>query len=193
VPRFVADYPRLGVDIEMSDRVVDLSKERVDVSVRFSDVGGARLVARKLCTVRYVACAAPAYLAAHGTPTTPDELDRHRCLNYFIPQATRPRDWQFVDRGERFSKKINGPLNFNNLESLLESAVRGLGIVMMPTFLIWDAMRSGKLRVILHAYTAPGEQVYAVCLPHEAASPKVKAFIAFLRSTLSAEALRDDL
>jgi LysR family transcriptional regulator for bpeEF and oprC len=181
------------VDIEMSDRVIDLSKERVDVSVRFRDVGGARLVARRLCTVRYVPCASPSYLAAHGTPATPEDLDRHRCLNYFIPQATRSRDWQFADKGERFAKTINGPLNFNNLESLLESALKGLGVVMMPTFLAADAVRAGKLRVILNRYIAPGEQVYAVCLPHEAASPKVKAFIAFLRSTLSAEVLRDEL
>lgn len=193
LPRFVHDYPRLGLDVEMSDRVIDLSKERVHVSVRFREVGGDRLVARKLCTVRYVPCAAPSYLAAHGTPATPDDLEGHRCLNYFIPQATRSRDWQFMDRGERFAKAINGPLNFNNLESLLDSAVKGLGIVMLPTFVAAPALRDGTLRLILARYIAPGEQVYAVCLPHEAASPKVKAFIAFLRSTLSNEALSDDI
>jgi LysR family transcriptional regulator for bpeEF and oprC len=192
--RFVRDYPNLGVDIEMSDRIIDLSKERVDVSVRFNDVGGPRLVARKLCTIRYVPCASPAYLEQRGgEPRTPDDLDRHRCLNYFIPQARRPRDWQFMDKGERFSKPISGPLNFNNLESLLEAAIAGLGIVMMPTFLVADAVRSGRMRVILRDYIAPGEQVYAVCLPHEAASPRVKAFTAFLRSAITAEVLCDDL
>lgn len=193
LPRFVADYPHLGVDVEMSDRMIDLSKERVDVSVRFHDVGGSRLVARRLCTVRYVPCAAPSYLSAHGTPASPNDLDAHRCLNYFIPQARRSRDWQFVDEGGRFTKSISGQLNFNNLESLLESALKGLGIVMMPTFLVADAVRAGHLRVVLDRFIAPGEEVYAVCMPHEAASPKVKAFVAFLRSTLSAEVLRDEL
>ena len=192
--RFVRDYPNLGVDVEMSDRIIDLSKERVDVSVRFDDVGAPRVVARKLCTIRYVPCASPAYLAEHGPePKTPDDLDRHQCLNYFIPQASRPRDWRFIDSGERFSKAINGPLNFNNLESLLESAMAGLGIVMMPTFLLADAVRSGKMRVILRDYIAPGEQVYAVCLPHEAASPRVKAFTAFLRSAITTDVLCDEI
>ena len=192
--QFVRDYPNLGVDIEMSDRIIDLSKERVDISVRFHDVGGTRLVALKLCTIRYVPCASPAYLDAHGgEPGTPDDLDRHRCLNYFMPQARRARDWQFMDRGERFSKAINGPLNFNNLESLLESAIAGLGVVMLPTFLVADAVRSGRMRVILRDYIAPGEQAYAVCLPHEATSPRVRAFIAFLRSAITTEVLCDDL
>lgn len=191
--RFLRDYPNLGVNIEMSDRLIDLSQERVDISVRFSDIGGARLVASKLCTVRYVACASPAYLAAHPEPVTPEDLDRHRCLNYFNLHTGRLRDWQFADRGERFAKAISGPLNFNNSESLLDAAIAGLGIVMVATFLAAEPVRAGRLRIILRDYIAPGQDFYAVCLPHEATSPRVKAFTAFLRSTISNEAIGDQI
>lgn len=185
--QFIEQHPALVLDAELSDRTVDLAYEGIDAAVHIGEPSDGRLIARKLCNLRFVACASPEYLARHGEPLTPDELDQHHCLAYVLMHTGRYRDWQFVRDGNVFSKTVSGRLNMNNAESLLEAAMSGLGIAMISNFIAADAIREGKLRCILTDYVGVGPQVSVVYLPGRNLSPKVRAFVDFLRDLIPSD------
>jgi LysR family transcriptional regulator for bpeEF and oprC len=178
--RFIETHPALVVNAELSDRTVDMAYEGIDAAVHIGEPADARLIARKLCNLQFVACASPDYLSRHGEPQTPEELDRHHCLAYVLMHTGRYRDWQFVENGRTFAKTVSGRLNVNNAESLLEAAISGVGIAMISNFIAADAIRTGKLRCILNNYVAMGPPVSVLYLPSRNLSPKVRAFIDFL-------------
>lgn len=177
---FTERYPELIIDAELSDRIPDLAYEGIDAVVHIGQLSDSRLIARKLCDLRFVTCAAPKYLEQHGQPETPNDLDRFRCLAYVIPQTGRYRDWQFEKDGRMFSRTVSGPLNVNNAEALLEAAVAGAGIGMISTFIAADAIRAGKLKILLRDYVSPGPPVSVLYLPNRHLSPRVRVFIDFL-------------
>ena len=177
---FIQRHPGLIVNAELSDRSVDMAYEGIDAAVYIGEPADARLIARKLCNLRFVACASPDYLARYGEPKTPDELDQHRCLAYVLLHTGPYREWQFQKDGKTYSKTVSGKLNVNNAESLLEAATSGLGIAMISNFIAAEAIRAGKLRCILTDYATLGPQVSVVYLPSRNLSPKVRAFVDFL-------------
>lgn len=177
---FSERYPSLVVDVELSDRTVDMAYEGIDVSVQIGDPPDSRLVARKLCNLRFVACASPAYLARRGQPATPDELEDHDCLAYVLMHTGLYRPWQFISNGKTFTKTLSGRLNINNSESLLEAAIAGRGIIMVSNFIAGEALQAGALRAILTDYIAIGPQVSAVYRPNKNLSPRVRVFVDYL-------------
>ncbi|MFM0501431.1 LysR family transcriptional regulator [Paraburkholderia caffeinilytica] len=180
LPGFIERYPDVVIDGELSDRIVDLGYEGVDVAVFIGVPADARLIARKLCNLRFVTCASPDYFRVHGEPQTPDDLERFRCLAYVLPQTGRYRDWHFEKNGRTFAKTVSGPLNLNNTESLLEAAISGAGIAMISTFIAADAIRAGKLKVTLRDYATVGPQVSVIYLPNRNLSARVRVFVDFL-------------
>jgi LysR family transcriptional regulator for bpeEF and oprC len=178
---FCQKYPNITVDAELTDRVVDLVYEGIDVAIVVGDISDQRVISRKLCDLHFCACASPSYIKAHGQPKDPDDLVGHHCLAYMIPPSGNYREWKFTRNGCVVSKTIAGQLNMNSAESLLEAAVAGAGIVMLSTMVTGDAIRTGKLKVILRDYIAPGPAVSAVYLPNRILSPRVKAFVDFLQ------------
>lgn len=185
--QFIEQHPALVLDAELSDRTVDLAYEGIDAAVHIGEPADARLIARRLCNLRFVACASPEYLARHGAPLTPDELDQHHCLAYVLMHTGRYREWQFVHNGKTFSKTVSGRLNFNNAESLLEAATSGLGIAMISNFIAAEAIRAGKLQCVLTDYAGIGPPVSVVYLPGRNLSPKVRAFVDFLRDLIPSD------
>jgi LysR family transcriptional regulator for bpeEF and oprC len=181
---FRRQYPGITIDAELTDRVVDLVYEGVDVAVVVGAIADDRVIARKICDLQFVVCASPAYLAEHGEPRTPDDLDRHECLAYVIPQTGRYREWKFLKDGYAFSKTVSGGLNMNNAECLLQAAIDGAGIVMLSTFVTADAIKAGKLQLLLRDYMVPGPSVWAVYLPNRNFSPRVRTFVDFLRQLI---------
>lgn len=177
---FIKRYPELVVDVELSDRQVDLAEEGLDTVVHIGELRDSRMIARKLCDIRFVTCASPEYLSRHGEPETPDELAKHRCLGYILPRIGRYRDWHFSQNGTQISKTISGHLNLNSAEALLDAAIAGAGIAATGTFVAANAIAAGKLKVILRDYIAVGPQVSVVYLPSRHLSPRVQAFVDFL-------------
>ncbi len=177
---YLARYPELRLDAELSDRSVDLVYEGFDAAVLIGQPADTRLIARKLCHLRFVACASPDYLARHGEPRTPDELDHHQCLAYALPHSGRYREWQFVVDGKPLAKTVSGNFNVNNAESLLEAAMAGMGIAMISNFIAADAIRAGRLQGILTDFAALGPPVSVVYLPARQISPRVRSFVDFL-------------
>ncbi len=178
---FAARYPDMVVDIELSDRSVDLAKEGLDAAIRIGDLPDSRLIARRLCDIYFLTCASPDYLRKHGEPKTPDELDRHRCLTYVSPETGYVKNWRFARDGKQFGKAISGILNMNNAESILDVAVAGAGIAHLTNFVAADALATGKLKLVLRDYVAPGWPVSLVFLPSRRLSARMQVFLAFVR------------
>jgi DNA-binding transcriptional LysR family regulator len=171
---FAAAHPGLSLDIEFSDRFVDVVEEGFDMVIRIGDLPDSSMVARRLAPCRRMLCAAPHYLAEHGAPSSPRELRRHVRIGYAYEAE---RSWRFRD-GER----INVPIRHrtNNGYMLAALACEGLGIALIPTFLVADELREGRL-VALFEDTLIGEiGIHAVYAHRRLLSNKVRQLIDFL-------------
>jgi len=179
VAEFLCHYPELRVDMQLSDRVVDLVDEGYDLAVRIARLTDSSLIARRLCPAPRVTCAAPAYLAARGTPLHPGELTSHNCLLYSY--LSTGDTWHFPQPGRGdIAVPVTGTFRANNGDVLLEGAMAGLGIVVAPAFMAEPALADGRLVEILADYRDLGAAVHAV-YPHNRHLPvKVRAFIDFL-------------
>jgi DNA-binding transcriptional LysR family regulator len=181
VASFLARYPDVRIDVELSDRAADLVDEGFDLAVRIGIIGSQQLVGRRIATTQLVCCAAPAYLARHGEPTTPADLARHTCLTYeYLPVR---HTWRFVDAdGTEHSVRIGGRLHANNGRFLEAMAVEGFGIVAEPDFIVGPDVRAARLVRILRGYTMSVSPIYVVYPSRRHLSAKVRAFTEHLAS-----------
>ena len=179
LPDFLARYPEIKVDMVMNDRLVDLIDEGFDVAVRIGRLTESSLIARRLAPIKIVVCASPDYLETHGRPLTPDRLADHRCL---INGTIVPSDeWRFVRAdGAAWSVPIDGPLRVNNGDALKAAALGGLGLTMLPTFIVGPDLLAGRLVSVLEHFIPQDVAVHAVYPHSRLLSPKVRAFIDFL-------------
>lgn len=140
-------HPELHVDLGLNDRYVDLIEEGWDVVIRIGALQSSSMIARRLAPCRTTVCAAPGYLARHGTPIAIADLARHRCLGYTLSRTVSPERWTF-GRDGRASVAISGTFRANNGDALVAAAVAGQGIAYLPTFLVNDELKSGALAEI---------------------------------------------
>jgi DNA-binding transcriptional LysR family regulator len=181
MPAFLARYPKLRVRFELNDRMVDLISEKVDLAIRISGrLGDATLVQRRLCPVRFVVCAAPGYLRRHGTPRTPADLERHNCL------GVHASPWgPMLSRGR--APRLQGDLQIDNGDALRRVAVLGHGVVCLPTFLVGDDLRAGRLARILPDQLVLEASAFAVYPHSRNPSTKVRALIDYLAEAFGPE------
>lgn len=179
VAQFIADYPAVSFDVQLSDRIVDLVEEGFDLAVRIGGSGSENLVARRLGETRIVPCASPAYLRRHGTPKTPQDLAAHNCFTY--EYLTPKYQWRYIDRnGTERRMRTSGNLHSNNGDMLAEVAARGAGIVFEPGFIVGPDIRAGRLVPLLQDYAVPPMPIYAVYPTRRHLSAKVRVFVDFL-------------
>jgi DNA-binding transcriptional LysR family regulator len=182
---FMRKYPTVKVEIELSDRIVDLVDEGFDAAVRIGAVRGQNLVARRVGSTRLVCCASRAYLREHGEPRTPEDLAEHACLLYqYAPQRDT---WPFTDKdgGER-RVRVSGPAYANNGAFLTALACDGIGIAYEPDFIVGADLRAGRLQPILRAYTGAVGAISVVYASRRHLSAKVRAFSDFLAQHFAA-------
>jgi DNA-binding transcriptional LysR family regulator len=177
LPGFLAAYPAVQIELDLTDRVVDLIGERFDAAVRVGRLPDSTLVARRIAPARRVVCAAPAYLAKHGVPRTPAALREHACLDYTYLAA--PGGWPFGNGRRTRRIAVQGPLSSNNGEVLREAALAGLGIALLPTFIVGDDLRAGRLRSLLAAYECWDAAIFVVYPATRHLAPKLRAFVDF--------------
>ena len=173
---FMRRYPEISVELVLDDREVDLVGEGFDVGVRIRALPDSSLVARRLAPFRRFVCAAPSYLAAHGAPEAPEDLPRHACLLYSY-QAERSV-WRL--RGPSGERRIgvSGRLTANNGGALRSAALAGLGLAFLPSFIVGDDLREGRLdRVLPDWSTADDIAVHAIYPVGRNLSPKVRVFV----------------
>lgn len=178
LPDFLGRYPEVKIDMATTDRFVDLAEEGYDIAIRIVDQPAPTLVARRLAPVKRKLVATPDYFAEHGVPQTPADLERHNCLTYtyFNPQDP----WRLHGPEGEISVRATGNLRVNDDDALAEAVVRGLGLALLPTFIIGKELQSGRLQPALSQYIAVERHIYAVYLANRHVSAKVRAFIDFL-------------
>ncbi|MEO8631680.1 MAG: LysR family transcriptional regulator [Betaproteobacteria bacterium] len=175
---FLATYPEVRVDMVTTDRFVDLAEEGFDLVVRIMSEPALNVVARKLAAVRRKMCATPEYFARKGVPQTPGDLERHNCLTY---TSVNPQDsWRLRGPDGDISIRSSGNLRLNDDDALAEAVLRGLGIALLPTFIIGKELQSGRLQSVLSEYIPLERHIYAVYLPTRYVSAKVRVFIDYL-------------
>ncbi len=177
LPDFARRHPELTVDLTLNDRLVDLVDEGYDVAVRIAPLADSRLVARRLAPSRRVVCGAPDYFARHGEPRHPGDLARHNCLIYTYAAV---EDWRLVGPKGAVSVRVNGRLRANNGEALLAALRAGLGVAMLPTFIVGPDLAAGRLRAVLTDWVDDAASVYAVYPHRRHLSTKVRLFVDFL-------------
>lgn len=181
LPEFLDRYPHVQVELSVTDRVIDLIEEGVDVAVRINVRSEPSAIARLLAEDRRVICATPAYLARFGVPATAQDLRTHNCLTWIDPRQAPLNDWPFTGADGPFTLRVSGNTGVNAGETLYALTLAGLGIGRMAEFRVGADIRAGRLVPLLAAYhreeTLPIHAVY----PHRRhLLPKVRAFVDFL-------------
>lgn len=180
LPDFLAQYPELNIDVEMSDRFVDLVEDGFDLAVRIGTLSDSSLVAKKLAPIRRVICASPHYLKTNGVPVSPVDLKDHQCLcNSNMPG----REWRFIMPDSKpVLVPVGGRMTINNGDALRIAALNHLGLIDLPTFIVGEDLKKGSLVSVLDDYVPQILGLYAVYSHARHLSPKVRAFIDFLVS-----------
>jgi DNA-binding transcriptional LysR family regulator len=187
LPVFLAQHPEIKVDLLLSNRVVGLVEENIDVDIRIGKLVDSSLAARKLASAERVLCAAPVYLRARPAPERPSDLLRHNCLTYRINLGRAV--WRFSDGAGKLEEvQVAGNFQTDNGLALLAATLGGLGIALMPDWSVRNELASGQLRRLLPQYSVSHMEfdngVYAVFQKDRHMSAKVRAFIDFLAGAL---------
>jgi LysR family transcriptional regulator for bpeEF and oprC len=183
LPEFTRRYPDIELDVRLNDRIVDLVADQVDVALRVGPVRQSGMVARRIAQMRLVTCAAPAYLADHGTPQTPDDLRGHRLLGLVSPSGAPP-EWTFPAPYTPRRLKLQFAMLFNAGEAPVIAAAAGLGITHTGDLLIAEYVARGELELVLDGYVTPGPPMSLVYPSSGHQSAKVRVFSDFAADLL---------
>ncbi len=182
---FCRRHPHVTIELGLNDRLVDLAEEGWHLAIRIGSLADSSLIARRIAPCRTIICAAPSYLAAHGTPRRLTDLPAHECLGYTLSRLTGVNRWNFGEDGA-IGVPVSGHLRANNGDALRAAAIAGLGLIYQPTFIVADDLRAGTLSPVpLDQPTVTFSGIYAVYLPAPHPAAKLRAFIDFLLERFS--------
>ncbi|NVM77120.1 LysR family transcriptional regulator for bpeEF and oprC [Duganella sp. SG902] len=185
LPDFFERYPDIQLELGASDRTVDLIEEGVDCAVRGGQLGDSSLIARRVGIMHFITCATPAYLDRFGRPSHPNELLRHRCVNYFSSRTGKIYDWDFTRDGERVQVAMPGLIALNDTNSYTAAGLAGLGIVQIPNFWMESMIKDGRLETILDGWVSDPVPVHVVYPQNRHLSAKVRVFVEWIAELFS--------
>ena len=174
----LARYPDLSVDLSMADQVVDMVQEGLDLSIRVGEVQDASLVARRIGSTTAIAVASEAYLARMGEPMHPTDLERHECI--IFSRFPSPETWNFEGADGKFAVPISGRMRTNGIEAVIEAALAGVGVALVPMWMMQGDMMGTRLRQILQAWRPPRRPISVVYPSRRFLAPRTRAVIDFL-------------
>lgn len=176
-----ARHPAISLHVRMSDRFSRLVDENIDVALRIGELEDSSMVAQRLMSTRWVTLASPAYLARHGTPAHPDELERHQCMKFISPRGTAV-EWMFRRKpgGPPEVVRTGGAIDVDHGPALLDLVAAGAGICQAMDFMLDERARDGRLVEILTDSSVAGPPLHAVFAPGRQAVPRVRALLQLL-------------
>lgn len=186
VAAFAALHPRVSIDLVLNDRVVDLVDEGYDVAIRVGRLSESSLIARRIGEMRLVCCASPAYLAAHGRPTRPEELAQHECILYSY--ASMRSTWPLPSSQSQVGIKVSSRISSNNGAAICEMAINGLGIILQPDFIVAPYLRSGSLALLFADRPLESVGIYAVYQSRKHLPVRLRLFLNHLALAFSEKA-----
>ncbi|WP_241488334.1 LysR family transcriptional regulator [Winslowiella iniecta] len=176
LPSIMAAYPQMRFDARYIDRFVDVVAEGFDMAIRVGKLSDSTLRARKIASFKNILVASPNYLATHGTPETPADLEGHACLAFVRTYSSS--DWILKKEKEKATVTPQGQLAADNSESLLIAAIHSAGIALLPDWLVSSAIKDGKLEVVMKEWQGADEgEVYAVMPPGQLTPTKTRVFV----------------
>jgi DNA-binding transcriptional LysR family regulator len=183
IPSFLERYPEVKVQLTACDRFVDLVADRVDVAIRIGGLRNSTYIVRKLMEIKRYVVASPAYLERHGVPEKPEDLARHNCLAFRV-QPTQATSWRFRDGDLDQIVPVHGNFVSNSALDVLTGAADGLGIAILPSYIVSSYLEDGSLRRLYADYEVQpshlGSTVYAVYPGTRTLAAKTRVFIDFL-------------
>ncbi|TPH13412.1 LysR family transcriptional regulator [Litorilituus lipolyticus] len=182
IPLFREQYPNIDVELELTERVVDLIDENIDIAIRSGRLSDSTLISKHLMPNNFVVCASPSYLAKYGEPLTPNELDRHSCIKYSYRGW---REWFIIN--ETPSKlSIGKGLSINSVNGQKQLLLSHAGLALIPLWAVKEELNDGTLVQVLPQYVlSPYETLsstYAIYLKRELTAPKTRVFLDFIAS-----------
>jgi len=182
IPAFQARFPDIRVEADFTDRYVDIVEEGYDVAVRIGSLLDSSLIARKIAPNRRLVVASPTYLAKNGTPSQPNELQRHECLS-FTRYAASQNAWTFSRGDETSAVPIEGRFRSDSSDAIYQAVLNGAGIGLVATYMCHEDLAAGRLVALLRDWTiTPEASIYVVLPSRIYLAPKVRAFSDFVVS-----------
>lgn len=179
VAQFLAQYPDINIKLLLTDRVVHLMEEHIDVALRIGALPDSSMLATNVGTVRSVVCGSPAYFASRGVPAVPQDLAAHDCISFDVLESRRA--WVFGEGKSTVSVPVISRLGVNTAEAAIDAAMLGVGLVRVLSYQVADAVTHGKLDMVLHdVESAP----LPVSLVHKGPAPLTRKMRAFLDFTV---------
>jgi len=181
INEFTRAWPEVQVELMCSERMVDLVDEGYDLAIRMTHIEDSELIARRLSRCRHVLVASPDYLQKNPVPKLPDELAQHACILYAYLKGGV---WPFTRNGRDYRVKVKPVLKSNNPDVLLEAAMSGMGVSLLPTFVVCDAVQSGALRMLLEDFDSIEMDIYAVYASRHHLPAKIRVFVDYLKKRI---------
>jgi len=185
---FIEAYPEIELEIEFTERLVDLVAEGFDAAIRAGPLESSSMIAHRIVEMRYLICASPSYLERRGVPERPDDIDGHDCIHW---RAAAGGAWSFVKDGARVVVPIRGRLLMSNFAAEREAAVRGLGLAILPLLTVRNDLEARRLVPVLSDYEVHHGVLSLVRPPTPFEPPKLRAFIDFITAALRERARYD--
>jgi DNA-binding transcriptional LysR family regulator len=182
LPEFLTSYPEVSIDLHLSDAMVDLVGEGFDAAIRIAALPDSSLVARRLCEMPRYLVGSPAYLNKHGRPKHPLHLAQHRCIGYSY--TTAHETWRFTKDGKSATVRPSGPLRVNNGDAMMPTLIAGVGLGILPEFILRDALAAGRLERLLPDWSLPAGAVYWVTPPGGPRPKRLEVLADFLVENL---------
>jgi DNA-binding transcriptional LysR family regulator len=186
LPEVLAQWPELSLDVDFTDRFVDLVEDGVDLAIRITSElpDSATLTVRRLARAQRVVCASPAYLRERGIPEAPEDLARHHCLDYGMSRT--PGAWDFVGPGGPLRVQVEGRLRVSNSLVMRDALLAGVGLGRLPSFYVAEELKRKRLRAVLTEFAPAPLSISAVYPRAKHLAPKVRVFVDFLRERFGA-------
>ncbi len=175
---FAQANPEIELALDCDDKRVDIAQGGYDLAIRIGRLADSALLARKIAEAPGVLLASPTYLARRGAPTRLDDLESHECIAY--ANAPTIHHWSFVEKGSERQVSVRPRVSVNSGEVILQAAIAGLGLAILPRFMVADALRDGRLVSLLPQTPPTGSAIYVLRPPGTELSRKVRALIDLL-------------
>nr|WP_227697657.1 LysR family transcriptional regulator [Psychrobacter cibarius] len=183
IAEFCKQHPEVSVELQITNRLVDLIEEGFDLALRTAVLEDSSLIARRLIDSQWIICATPAYLEQHGAPQTPEQLQNHECLVYKFDN-TANSTWPLYIDGKEQLISVHGRFHSNHLSAIKQAALSDLGIAFLPQVLIYEEIQKNTLTQILQCFTSKKLGLYAVYPKARQPDQKLKLLVAHLRDSL---------
>ncbi|RTR34280.1 LysR family transcriptional regulator [Shewanella atlantica] len=184
IPAFMEQFPDIKIELELTERVIDLVEDNVDIAIRSGRLPDSNLIARKLADNNFMLCSSPQYLAQHGSPEAPQELTDYDCIRYGYAGW---REWFLMDDKPK-KLSISGGITVNSVNGQKQLLLSHAGLALMPLWAVRQELKDGSLAHVLKQHTfSPYESMsstYAIYLRRELISPKIRVFLDYLKEHL---------